>query len=122
MKNKQKKKIQPRNVRLKHLCFWENRHNKGRDNKDYYDGTGGGECGYHIRVPSLTASTYTWKHFYKLFPEIKQALIDENYRLRMGRYRFKEVKLIGNVYVTRDDRIHGEHYERTRLMKFKKVW
>lgn len=100
---------------------------KGRDNKDYYNTSGTpGECGYTVRVPSLKRSKKIWNNFYKLFPYIKEALMNNRYVQRFG-----EPTLVGNVYVCKEERVHGLGIfndiltgvgRRIRTTKFLKTW
>lgn len=106
---------------------------KGRDNKDYYN-TRGTICssGYSTRVPSLKRNKKTWENFYKLFPYIKKALINNEYV-----YRFGQPTLIGNIYVCKEERVHSVRMDvwceknkeiwtgvgrRIRTTKFLKIW
>lgn len=54
-----------------------------RDNKDYYNFSGGSPSGsgYRTRVPSLKRSIKTWNNFWKLFPRLKPVLL-MNWRQR----------------------------------------
>ena len=104
---------------------------KGRDNKDYYN-TSGTPCssGYKIRVPSLKRNKKTWENFYKLFPYIKNALMNNEYV-----YRFGKPVLSDNIYICKEKRIHSLTFdpsiekmkctgvgERIRTTKFLKIW
>jgi hypothetical protein len=100
---------------------------KGRDNKDYYNTSGTPrENGYTVRVPSLKRSKKIWNNFYKLFPYIKNALMKNQYV-----YRFGEPTLVGDVYVCKEERVHGLNMfnnrltgvgRRIRTTKFLKIW
>ena len=100
---------------------------KGRDNKDYYNTSGTPrESGYTVRVPSLKRSKKIWNNFYKLFPYIKNALMKNRYV-----YRFGEPILVGDVYVCKEERVHGLNMFNNRLTgvgcrirttKFLKIW
>lgn len=100
---------------------------KGRDNKDYYN-TRGNTCsgGYKIRVPSLKRNKKTWNNFYKLFPYIKKALMNNQYVCCFG-----QPTLVGDVYVCKEERVHGLGIfnniltgvgRRIRTTKFLKTW
>ena len=99
--------------------FWNEK--KGRDNKDYYD-TRGNPCsnGYKVRIPSLKRNKKSMGNFYKLFPYIKESLMNNQYVCRFG-----QPTLVGDIYVCKQDRIHNEHYGvgyRIRTTKFLKIW
>lgn len=84
------------------------------------------ESGYTVRVPSLKRSKKIWDNFYKLFPYIKNALMNNRYV-----YRFGEPTLVGDVYVCKEERVHGLNPfnnrqtgvgRRIRTTKFLKTW
>ena len=113
-------------IRAKYPTFFYNE-KKGRDNKDYYN-TSGNPCsgGYKIRVPSLKRNKKTWNNFYKLFPYIKKALMNNQYVCRFG-----QPTLTGNVYVCKEERVHWLSMfdnipigvgRRIRTTKFLKTW
>lgn len=96
-------------------------YHKGRDNKGYYNSSGAmcASSRYKVRIPSLKDSNYTWRHFYELFPYIKNCLI--NNTSDCG-FFVKSIELVGDVYIVRQDRLHNGAGFRVRTMKFKKVW
>ena len=113
-------------IRPKYPTFFRDE-KKGRDNKDYYN-TRGNLCsgGYKIRVPSLKRNKKTWNNFYKLFPYIKKALMNNQYVCCFG-----VPTLVGDVYVCKEERVHGLGIfdnkltgvgRRIRTTKFLKTW
>ena len=113
-------------IRAKYpTSFWNEK--KGRDNKDYYNTSGSPSSGgYTVRVPSLKRSKKIWNNFYKLFPYIKRALMNNQYV-----YRFGQPTLVGDVYVCKEERVHGLDIfdniltgvgRRIRTTKFLKTW
>ncbi|MBR4624776.1 MAG: hypothetical protein IKO56_04475 [Alphaproteobacteria bacterium] len=113
-------------IRVKYPTFFCDE-KKGRDNKDYYNTRGIYRSdGYKIRVPSLKRRKKIWNNFYKLFPDIKEALMNNRYVRRFG-----EPTLVGNVYVCKEERVHGLGMfnniltgvgRRIRTTKFLKTW
>jgi hypothetical protein len=107
-------------IRAKYPTVFYNE-KKGRDNKDYYNTSGTPcSCGYNIRVPSLKRNKNVWGNFYKLFPHIKESLMNNEYVPRFG-----HPILVGDVYICKDERVHNENYgvgRRIRTTKFRKIW
>lgn len=91
-----------------------------RDNKDYYNYSDGGASGsgYRIRVPSLKKNVKTWNNFWKLFPWLKERIIEElNAEGLCGR----KTELKGNIIIRKDVRIHNG-ITRTITTKYLKTW
>ena len=88
-----------------------------RDNKDYYNLSGGGPSGsgYRIRVPSLKRSIKTWNNFWKLFPRLKARIIDEL------EAEANSIELKDNIIIRKDVRTHGGN-TRVVTTKYLKTW
>lgn len=88
-----------------------------RDNKDYYNLSGGGPSGsgYRTRVPSLKRSIKTWNNFWKLFPRLKARIIDEL------EAEANSIELKDNIIIRKDVRTHGGN-TRVVTTKYLKTW
>ena len=92
-----------------------------RDNKDYYNFSGGSPSGseYRTRVPSLKRSIKTWNNFWKLFPRLKARIIDElEAEALCG---LNSIELKGNIIIRKDVRTHGGN-TRVVTTKYLKTW
>ena len=91
-----------------------------RDNKDYYNlsGGGGSGSGYKIRIPSLKRNEKVWKNFWKLFPYLQERIMWE---LDHELWGSNKTTLIGNVIIRKEVRTHGG-ITRTITTKYLKTW